>query len=70
MLSAVRNGQKVPLTCPDCECRLNTFSYDKDTVVAHHFAHQEEQTKDAQGHKCKSIGRVWTLPSREVQHLI
>jgi len=70
MLRAVRDGKKGPLVCPTCACRLNVFSYDRDTVVAHHFAHQDEPIRDAQGHKCKSIGKVWTINSKEVQHLL
>lgn len=71
MLKAVRDGKKSVLECPDCGCRLNIISfasmmdapaieYDDYGKFAHHFVGDLENT-DAKGHKCKSIGRVWSL---------
>jgi hypothetical protein len=68
MLKSVRDGKKVPFECPDCGCRLNVFSYDPETVVAHHYT--KESNRDAKGHSCKSIGRVWTLPIQSAIHLL
>lgn len=70
MLTAVREGQKGPLICPECSCRLNVVSLDKETVFAHHFSHDYDSTRDARGHICSNIGRVWTVDSKKVEHLI
>ena len=70
MLRAIRDGKKGPLVCPNCGCRLNVFNYDTDTAFAHHFAHPEESDKDAQGHKCKNYGNVWTVNPKEILHLV
>jgi len=76
MLKSVRDGKKVPFECPDCGCRLNVFSYDSETVIAHHFTNEPigviefGDERDAKGHICKSIGRVWTMPIHTALHLI
>lgn len=47
---AVRDGQLVVPTCPDCGCRLRKI---KDTIYEHWY--ESFTKKDARGHSCVSV---------------
>ncbi len=70
MVTAVREGKLVPITCPECECRLNVFKFGEDIVIAHHYTNEYDDARDARGHLCSDIGRVWTIDAHKVRHLV
>lgn len=59
---AVRDGQQVAITCPECGCRfdvreLSNSSWENDGWSVSHFGDDEE--RDARGCICSLNSSVW-----------
>ena len=65
-MMAVRNGQRVVPTCPECGCRLEIFENGMFVTLRHFWGSPE---KDARGCICKGLDLEWTFFKGEITHL-